>query len=169
MGADSQTTGDSGTIFRHSQVKKIVANGHFLIAGAGDAAPSDLCQYIWKAPTPRGQEWQNLYKFMITKAIPSLKKCFKDNDFTFDKNNNSETSFSFLFAIGGEIFDVSEDFSVLKKQNGIYGIGSGSGVAIGAIEQGATIERALEIAADHDAYTSGPFYFVTQTRDPRSN
>ena len=160
MGADSQTTGESGTIYRHESVKKIVANGKFLIAGSGDASPSDICQYVWEAPTPRGVEWNDLYKFMITKAMPSLKQCFKDADYKSD----SDSSFSFLFAIGGEVFDVSEDFSVLKKQNGIYGIGSGSNVAIGAIQQGATIERALEIAAENDAYTSGPFDFVTQNK-----
>jgi ATP-dependent protease HslVU (ClpYQ) peptidase subunit len=164
MGADSQTTGSSGTIFRHESVKKIVANGKFLIAGAGDAAPSDICQYVWTPPTPRGLEWNDLLRFMITKAMPSLKQCFKDSDYKPD----SDSSFSFLFAIGGEIFDVGEDFSVLRKQNGIYGIGSGSNVAIGAIQQGATIERALEIAAENDAYTSGPFDFVTQTKHTRA-
>jgi ATP-dependent protease HslVU (ClpYQ) peptidase subunit len=164
MGADSQTTSDSGLIYRHPEVKKIVANGKFLIAGAGDAAPSDLCQYVWQSPTPRGVEWNDLYRFMITKAMPSLRQCFKDNDFKID----SDTSFSFLFAIGGEVFDVSEDFSVLRKASGIYGIGSGSGVAIGAIEQGATIERALEIAAENDAYTSAPFVFHTQKKITRT-
>jgi ATP-dependent protease HslVU (ClpYQ) peptidase subunit len=164
MGADSQTTGESGTIYRHESVRKIVANGKFLIAGAGDASPSDICQYVWEAPTPRGVEWNDLYRFMITKAMPSLKQCFKDADYKSD----ADSSFSFLFAIGGEVFDVSEDFSVLKKENGIYGIGSGSNVAIGAIQQGATIESALEIAEQNDAYTSGPFDFVTQVKHTRT-
>lgn len=168
IGADSQTTGENGTIYRHDEVSKIVENGKFLIAGAGDAGPSDLVQYVWQPPTPRGIEWNNLYKFMITKAMPSLKQCFKNNDYKLDLNNNSESSFSFIFAIGGELFDVSEDFSVLKKDSGIYGIGSGSNVAIGAIEQGATIERALEIAAENDAFTSGPFVFATQAKHVRT-
>ena len=164
IGADSQITTDGGTIYRHDVVKKIVQNNKFLIAGAGDAFPSDLCSYIWQPPTPRGIEWNDLYRFMIVKAIPSLKQCFKDADFKID----TDTSFSFLFAIGGELFDVSEDFAVLRKQSGIYGIGSGANVGIGAIGQGASMQRALELAEENDAYTSGPFQIVTQLKPVRA-
>jgi ATP-dependent protease HslVU (ClpYQ) peptidase subunit len=47
---------------------------------------------------------------------------------------------------------------------GFYGVGSGSNYAIGALSAGASIETALQIAMDNDAYTSSPFLFVTQKK-----
>jgi hypothetical protein len=43
------------------------------------------------------------------------------------------------------------------RDDGIYGVGSGSKYAIGAIMAGATPMESLKIAASQDAYTSGPF------------
>lgn len=169
IGADTQTSGESGTIYRHHSTSKIVENGHFLIAGAGDVGPSDIAQYVWNPPTPRGKEWRDLYRFMVRKVVPSLKTCLKENDYKVDNQSQSDLSFTLLFSISGELFDVGEDFSVMRKASGVYGAGSGSNVAIGAILAGASIETALEIAADNDAYTSGPFIFKTQYRDPRAH
>jgi ATP-dependent protease HslVU (ClpYQ) peptidase subunit len=54
--------------------------------------------------------------------------------------------------------------SISLDGKGFYGVGSGSGYAIGALSAGATIEKALEISADNDAYTSGPFIYRTQKK-----
>lgn len=92
-----------------------------------------------------------------------MKDCFKNNDYKWDEKDG-ETKFNFLIAIGGEIFDISDDFAVCIDIDGIYGIGSGSSIAIGALKAGASIKKALEIAADKDPYTGGPFYFYEQDK-----
>jgi hypothetical protein len=73
--ADSQTTDESGRIYSHPEVKKISENGMFLIAGSGETLPCDIAQHIWEPPVPTKQDREDLYHFMIVKAMPSLRKC----------------------------------------------------------------------------------------------
>jgi hypothetical protein len=69
-----------------------------------------------------------------------------------------------LILIGGEIFEIADDFSVSMDGKGYYGVGSGSDLAIGALSAGATMKEALKIASENDAYTSPPFIFHTQQK-----
>jgi ATP-dependent protease HslVU (ClpYQ) peptidase subunit len=72
-----------------------------------------------------------------------------------------------LFAFDGEVFDISNDFSVLLNSDGIYGVGNGSKFAIGALYAGVSVEKALEIAANNDIYTSGPYQIVRQQKQSK--
>jgi ATP-dependent protease HslVU (ClpYQ) peptidase subunit len=163
FGADSQTTSSDGRTSNHPKMVKITERGEFLIAGSGECAPCDIAQHIWIPPTPTVKDWNDLYHFMIAKVVPSLKACFKENEYKWDSDDD-EAKFSFLVAIGGEIFEIADDFSVCLDSKGFYGVGSGSGYAIGALSAGATIEKALQISADNDAYTSAPFIYKTQKK-----
>jgi hypothetical protein len=98
---------------------------------------------------------------MISKVVPSLKACFKENEYKWDVEDD-ETKFAFLIIIGGQIFELADDFSVTLDGKGYYGVGSGSDLAIGALSAGATLKEALKIASDNDAFTSPPFIFHTQ-------
>jgi len=69
-----------------------------------------------------------------------------------------------LIALGGQIFEMADDMSITLDSSGFYGVGSGSPYAIGALEAGATVEQALEIAAKNDAYTSQPFLYFEQLK-----
>ena len=73
--------------------------------------------------------------------------------------------FHLLIAVCGEIFDVDFELSVTRDESGIYAIGSGNELALGALHAGAEPLEALEIAAKLSAYTSGPFHSITQGRD----
>jgi hypothetical protein len=81
----------------------------------------------------------------------------------WDKEDE-ENKFSFLIAVGGQVFEIADDMSVTLDSTGFYGVGSGSPYAIGALEAGATVQQALEIAAKNDAYTSSPFLYFTQPK-----
>ena len=52
----------------------------------------------------------------------------------------------------------------MLNSEGIYGVGNGSQFAIGALYAGASVEKALEIAANNDIYTSGPYQIVRQQK-----
>ena len=103
---------------------------------------------------------------MITKAMPSLRKCLTDNGYDFNEGKSDgkaeDNRFSFIMAVGGELFDIGDDLSVIRSGNGIYGVGSGSDYAIGALHAGAKPEKAIEIAAKLDVNTSGPIQVVEQ-------
>ena len=154
---DNQTTGGDGRKFNHSKMVKISKRGDFLIAGSGEAMPCDVAQHIWVPPTPTEKDFKDLYHFMISKVVPSLRKCLIDNGFNFDAESDGETRFAFILAVGGHLFSVDDDLSVGMREDGIYGVGSGAKYAIGAILAGATPLAAIKIAASQDAWTSGPF------------
>ena len=161
---DNQTTDGSGRKYNHPKMAKISKRGEYLIAGAGEAFPCDIAQHIWEPPTPTARDFRNLYHFVIAKVVPSLRKCLIENGFVFDVEDTEDYRFCFLIAIGGELFNIEDDLSVGIRKDGIYGIGSGSKYAIGALMAGADPIEALKIAAENDAYTSAPFQKKVQYR-----
>jgi len=163
FGADSQVTAPNGRRFSHQQMVKISKRGSFIIAGSGEVAPCDIAQHIWNPPKPVGADLDDLYHFMIAKAVPSLKQCFKDNEYKWNEDDD-EAKFGFLIAVGGQVFELDDSMSICLDGRGFYGVGSGSSYALGALYAGASIPEALKIAADNDAYTSAPFMYYEQKK-----
>ena len=161
--ADSQTTDEGGRIYTHPEVEKISANGSFLIAGSGETLPCDIAQHIWDSPIPTKQDREDLYRFMIKKAMPSLRKCMTENGYNFDEDTK-ETRFQFIIAVGGEIFDVDQELSISKSADGVYAAGSGAPYALGAIHAGADAYEAMEIASKLTAFTAGPYISKEQPK-----
>ena len=162
LGTDSQVTAIRK--YSHPIMAKISERGQYLIAGAGESAACDIAQHIWNPPSPSVSDKKNLYHFMITKVVPSLRQAFKDNDYKYDKDSGDDYNFLFLIAINGEVFEIADDFSVCIDIDGIYGIGSGSSYAVGALKAGADLQKALEISSQLDPHTSAPFYFFEQVK-----
>ena len=162
FGADSLVT--STRKYNHPRMIKISQKGQYIIAGSGLSSYCDVAQHIWTPPNPTASDKKDFYHFLIAKVIPSLKQCFKDNDLKLDDDKDDEPRFGFLIAVGGEVFDIADDFAVSLTSTGFYGIGSGSSLAIGALEAGASVEKALEIASKHDPYTAPPFLFIEQEK-----
>jgi ATP-dependent protease HslVU (ClpYQ) peptidase subunit len=165
LGADSQITTDS-TRVNSLVMEKITKNNGYLIAGSGDASACDILQHIFIPPIPTVTERKNLYKFMITKFVPAMKEALEENDYKSDPSDK-ESGFSMLIAFDGELFDISDDFSVLVSDDGIYGVGIGAKWAMGALHAGASVQEALEVAAKKDIYTSGPFQIVKQQKSKK--
>ena len=163
FGADSQVTAPNGRKYSAKQMVKISERNGYIIAGSGECAPCDIAQHIWLPPIPTVKDKRDLYHFMIAKVVPSLKQCFKDNDYKVNTDDD-DNAFSFLISLCGELFEIADDFSVSRDDSGFYGVGSGSGYAIGALYAGATVEHALTIASRNDAYTSAPFIYIQQEK-----
>lgn len=166
MGADSQVT-DGSRPNRHLRMEKITKNNGYLIAGSGDSQPCDILQYIFVPPVPTVQERKDLYKFMITKFVPAIRECLEENGWK-PSSEDKDAGFNMLFAFDGEVFDIGDDFSVLLNDDGIYGVGSGSPIAIGALYAGVSVEKALEYASINDIYTSGPYQIVKQQKQNKA-
>ena len=165
IGADSQVTGSGGRRQSHREMVKITERSLYLIAGSGECAPCDIAQHIWQPPIPKASDVNDLYHFMISKVVPSLKNCFKDNEYKWNEADaDGETKFAFLIAIGGQVFEIADDMSVALDSRGFYGVGSGSDYAIGALCAGVDLETALKVAANNDVYTSAPFIYHTQLK-----
>jgi ATP-dependent protease HslVU (ClpYQ) peptidase subunit len=162
FGADSLVT--AGRKYNHPRMIKISQRGQYIIAGSGLSSYCDVAQHIWNPPTPTAADKKDLYHFVIAKVIPSLKQSFKDNDLKLDAEKDYEPRFAFLIAVAGEVFDIADDFAVSLTSSGFYGVGSGSSLAIGALEAGASVEYALEIASRHDPYTAAPYLYLEQKK-----
>lgn len=156
--SDSRVTDDSGRIYAHKAMKKISSRGALLIAGAGEVAPCDIAQNIWIPPRFTTKDKKDIYCFMITKVMLSLRKCLIENGYNFDEDKKDGTRFQFLIAVGGELFDIDEDLSVMKNEDNMYAIGNGGSFALGALYAGAEPIRAMEIASKVSVYSAPPFY-----------
>ena len=161
--ADSRVTDDSGRTYSHPTVSKITKRGKYLIAGAGTTQPCDIVQHVWRPPTPTPTSYKDLYHFMIADVAPSIRTVLAANGYHPDKDND-EPDFIFLIALGGTIFELDDSLSVLMRDDGIYGIGSGSSYAIGALQAGATWKQAMNIAAKNNVFTAPPYITYRQTR-----
>ena len=157
--ADNRVTDESGRIYTHPEMEKLTEVGAFIIGGSGEVSPCDIAQHLWKAPNPTAAERKDVYHFMISRAMPSLRECLKANGYNFDEaqEKDSGARFQFLIACNGQLFDVDSDLAVMRSSDGIYGVGSGAAYAIGALHAGAKPMKAMEIAARLTAFTSGPY------------
>jgi ATP-dependent protease HslVU (ClpYQ) peptidase subunit len=164
IGADSKVTDSTGAHWIHRDAKKITKVGKYLIAGSGDVDALDIAHHLWTPPTPTVKDKKDIYHFIIAKVIPSLKRAMKDNDYKIIPDKDEDERFNLIIAVEGRVFEVADGFSVVMREDGIYGIGSGSNLARGALYAGATIEQALTIAATHDIYTAPPFLILTQEK-----
>ncbi len=160
--ADSRVTGDDGRIYSHPVMRKIAKRGSLIIAGAGEVAPCDIAQNIWNPPAFTAKDKKDAYRYLVTKAMPSLRKCLTDNGYNFEEDKKDGTRFQFLIVVGGEIFDIDEELTVMKSDDNLYSIGSGGPYALGALYAGAEPLKAMEIAAKVSAYTFPPFYVEEQ-------
>jgi ATP-dependent protease HslVU (ClpYQ) peptidase subunit len=161
IGSDSLVTADRK--YSHPKMCKVTTTGPYLIAGSGEVAACDIIQHIWEPPIPTVADKKDLYHFMIAVVIPSMKKCFKENEYKWDAEDD-ETKFAFLIAIEGEVFEIADDLSVCLDSAGFYGIGSGSSLALGALKAQADMPMALQIASEIDPYTAPPFTYHTQKK-----
>lgn len=162
MATDSLVT--SNRKYSHPKMVKITETGPYLIGGSGEVAACDIIQHIWEPPIPTVADKKDLYHFMIAEVIPSMKKCFKDNEYKWDRDDDDETKFAFLIALEGEVFEIADDMSVCLDAGGMYGVGSGSSLALGALKAQAELPIAMQIAADIDPYTAPPFTYHTQKK-----
>lgn len=162
LAADSRTTGETGRPYCHEYVEKITERGPYMIACSGDADACDIIQHQWDPPKPPKRS-QSHYKFMVTEVSTSIKKCLKNKGYEKDKSDK-EAGFLFLIALNGTLYELDETCTVSMRDDGIYGIGSGSKYAIGALQAGADWNRALLISEKNDIYTSRPFIYRRQVK-----
>lgn len=167
IAVDSRVTDDNGRIYSHPDMMKYAERGAFVIAGSGEVLPCDIVQNMWTPPRLLAADKANVYKFMITKVMPSIRELLTKNGYNFDEQQDKKEGerFHFLIACNGELFDVDQELSVTRDARGYYAIGSGGDYALGALLMGASPLNALEVAANISVYTAPPFYEVVQYKN----
>jgi ATP-dependent protease HslVU (ClpYQ) peptidase subunit len=102
--------------------------------------------------------------------IPELKKCFEDNSYSKDGDQDSQV----MVLINGTVYEIGNDYSWARDESGVYAIGSGSAYALGALlgtletrkrtlaTAKTLIRQALTISAKLDPNTSAPICINVQ-------
>lgn len=157
--ADSLVTDASGRKYLHPEMKKLAEHGNFVVGTSGDWQICEVIQHKWNPPVPTAKDKKDLFGFMINKAIPTLRQCLIENGYSFDKSPDEKDGerFHLLIAVCGHIFDVDEQLSITMSSDGIYAVGSGGDLALGALHAGADAYEAMEIVAKLSTLTAGPF------------
>jgi ATP-dependent protease HslVU (ClpYQ) peptidase subunit len=158
---DSRVVGDS-KIYSHPDMVKVVTNGNFIIGAAGDVRALQVILHTWKPPVAVAKDKDNLFQFMISKVVPSLKQLLTDYNLLDTKSTDKDFELYVLIAYNGNIFEIDSEFAVSRSDSGYYGIGTGGDYALGALYAGATPEQAAAIAALNDSKTAEPFIVETQ-------
>lgn len=142
--------------YEDERMSKITERNGYFIGVAGDVALCNIINHIWSPPKPTLKD-KDLYKFVVTKVVPSLKALV-----TPDKKD--DMSFNVLLMVKGRLFEIDEDFATTVRKDGIYGIGSGGDYAMGALDTGASLEDAILTASKFDPKTGGLIRTFTQDR-----
>ena len=152
IAADSQTT-EGERAYISKDIKKITEVGDYVMAGAGLSRFCDVITYGWEPPVYDGTE---LYRFMVNKFIPSMRKAHEETGYTPKEDDGAV----FIVGLENKLFYVCEDYSVLRTDTKTYGIGTGANWAVGALLAGATIPQAMKIAIKLDINSGAPIQIV---------
>jgi ATP-dependent protease HslVU (ClpYQ) peptidase subunit len=181
IAADSLIVGGDQK-FIASGMDKVMEKGEYVIAFAGDAIAGDIALHSWNAPKiPRGV---NLDKFMMTDLLPSLKQAYADYGYdpspkSADNDPKDGAGFDALICLRGKIYQIDNDFSWVRDDRGIYGVGSGSSYALGALARASIsptntrtaaneARKAIEISISFDINTGGKAKVITQRENQMS-
>ena len=175
MGCDSRATDEGGMVMQLA-THKIVENNGYLLAVSGASRGGNLVQFGWKPPKPRAGMSQNALDGFMTKTfIPALRKLFIDSGFDMKDDGETATHDSnLLVAVQGVVYPIFEDYSWDRDDRNIYIAGSGSEIALGAMEAYGyskcrkpedaekIIRKAIEVSKKWDAFTSGDIHTYVQ-------
>jgi ATP-dependent protease HslVU (ClpYQ) peptidase subunit len=169
IAADSMTTYNDKPYFSKS-FEKVTRKGDYVFAFAGDAIAGNIANFIWTPP--KFIKTVTTDVFVQTKVLPSLRDVLKDNGYEPDINKNPDAGFDALICINGTIYEVDQDFLWSRDDRGLYAVGSGGPVALGALATGFSknsmkaaefaARRAIKISADYTISVGGDVKVITQ-------
>jgi hypothetical protein len=161
LGGDSASVG--GLDISRTLHPKVFKNGPYVMGYTSSFRMGQLLEFS-VLPAPPKQE-QNLYRFMVTKFVPAIRKLFKDGGYLKVEDEQEEGG-TFLVGLKGELFIVDDDFQVQQKPEHFYACGCGEPIALGAmyvtddLPPRERLRLALEAAEQYSAGVRAPFHFV---------
>lgn len=172
VGYDSQVSEQDGRKYNlPDDFPKFFEVGKYSIGVAGDYRAVNILSYSFMPPEPpQDATKQELDKFMISKFVPALKKCFDANSYGKDDEQGS----LILVVVNSTAYEIGSNYDCLRDSKGLYALGSGGSYALGALYglyeadpkrtlKNATeaMKVALDTAVTLDSGTSYPVYTVT--------
>lgn len=169
LAADSMTTYNDKPYFTKS-FEKIVRKGDYVFGFAGDAVAGNIANYLWTPP--KLIKTMSTDAFMQIKVLPSLREAMKENGYEPDTNKDPDAGFDALLCLNGIVYEIDEQYMWSRDDRGLYAVGSGGSVALGALATGFAknsiraaefaARRAIKISADYTISVGGDVKVITQ-------
>lgn len=145
---DSQTTRGQ----RHSSGnQKVFQNGPVTFGVSGLVRTSNILRHM-KVPA-RGKE-KDTHKWVVTTLVPAIIKELKSVDAGYMENGQVDTEAEIIIAVDGIVGTLDCRLAFTQDDTGVYGVGSGSAFALGAMGVGASPKQAIQVAGFFDLYTN---------------
>ena len=167
IAADSMTTYDDKPYYAKG-MDKVVKNGDYVFAFAGDAVAGNIANFLWIPPKVIKSISTDV--FMQTKVLPSLREVMMDNGYNPDKDKDG--GFDALICLNGIIYEIDHDYMWSRDDRGLYAVGSGGALALGALAAGFSknsiksaeyaARRSIRISADYNIGVGGDIKVITQ-------
>ena len=126
--------GDSAGVAGHSLTRrrdeKVFVNGDFIMGFTNSFRMGQILAYTFTPP--RFHPDEDVYAFMVTDFINSVRDCFKQGGYA-EKYNEAERGGTFLVGFHGRLFYIDSDYQVGESLAGFDACGSGADIALGAL------------------------------------
>jgi ATP-dependent protease HslVU (ClpYQ) peptidase subunit len=169
IAADSMTTYDDKPYYAKG-MDKAVRKGDYVFAFAGDAIAGNIAEFLWTPP--KLIKTMQLDAFMQVKVLPSLRDAMKEHGYEPDVNKDPNAGFDALISLNGVIYEIDEQYLWSRDDRGLYSVGSGGQLALGALATGFSknsmkaaefaARRAIKISADYCIGVGGDVKVITQ-------
>jgi ATP-dependent protease HslVU (ClpYQ) peptidase subunit len=172
LAADSMTTYDDKPYYAKGQ-DKIVRKGDYVFAFSGDAIAGNIANFIWSPP--KLIKTMPIDDFMQVKVLPSLREVMSDNGYHGASKEDKDAGFDALICLNGTIYEIDHDYLWSRDDRGLYAVGSGGSLALGALATGFSknsiksaefaARRAIKISADYCISVGGDIKVISQKRN----
>jgi ATP-dependent protease HslVU (ClpYQ) peptidase subunit len=169
IAADSMTTYDDKPYYAKG-MDKAVRKGDYVFAFAGDAVAGNIAEFLWTPP--KIIKTMPLDAFMQVKVLPSLRDAMKEHGYEPDAIKDPNAGFDALISLNGVIYEIDEEYMWSRDDRGLYAVGSGGQLALGALATGFSknsmkaaefaARRAIKISADYCIGVGGDIKVITQ-------
>jgi ATP-dependent protease HslVU (ClpYQ) peptidase subunit len=169
IAADSMTTYDDKPYYAKG-MDKAVRKGDYVFAFAGDAVAGNIAEFLWTPP--KIIKTMTLDAFMQVKVLPSLRDAMKEHGYEPDAVKDPNAGFDALMCLNGVIYEIDEEYMWSRDDRGLYAVGSGGQLALGALATGFSknsmkaaefaARRAIKISADYCIGVGGDVKVITQ-------
>lgn len=169
LGGDS--AGSDGYEISIQAGPKVFRLGDFVMGYTSSFRMGQLLQYSFNPPEQDGDDDM---AYLVSEFVPELRTCLKDGGYAVVENNREKSGF-FLVGYRGKLYQIQNDFAVLRRTDGFDAVGSGASYALAVMMREVrqataqtgklphpivAMEEALQISAHFSAGVSGPFTYV---------
>ncbi len=171
IGADSAAASERWDLQIRAD-SKIFRNGDFIMGFTSSFRMGQLLAYAFEPP--KRHEDRDIYAFMVTDFINSVRECFK-NGGVAKRQEEVEQCGTFLVGYEGRLFKIIDDYQVAESVDGFDACGSGDLAALGALyatrqslakEPETRIQEALKAAEKYSVGVRSPFKMIATELSP---